>query len=69
MLFRSAGKPLDISKTYRMSINEYNASGGDSYPKITQMAGFVSTDETDSQALKRFFAEHSPVDASEFVPK
>jgi len=64
-----AGKPLDINKTYRMSINEYNASGGDSYPKITQMAGFVSTDETDSQALKRFFAEHSPVDASEFVPK
>jgi 5'-nucleotidase/UDP-sugar diphosphatase len=52
-----------------MSINEYNASGGDSYPKITQMAGFVSTDETDSQALKRFFAEHSPVDASEFIPK
>ncbi len=64
-----AGKPLDINKTYRMSINEYNASGGDSYPKITQMAGFVSTDETDSKALKRFFAEHSPVDASEFVPK
>ena len=64
-----AGKPLDINKTYRMSINEYNASGGDSYPKITHMKGFVSTDETDSQALKRFFAEHNPVDAHEFAPK
>lgn len=64
-----AGKPLDINKTYRMSINEYNASGGDSYPKITHMKGFVSTDETDAQALKRFFAEHSPVDAHEFAPK
>ena len=63
------GKPLDINKTYRMSINEYNASGGDNYPKITKMAGFVSTDETDSQALKRFFTEHSPVDAREFAPK
>ena len=64
-----AGKPLDINKTYRMSINEYNASGGDSYPKITHKKGFVSTDETDAQALKRFFAEHSPVDAHEFAPK
>ena len=64
-----AGKALDINKTYRMSINEYNASGGDSYPKLTQTKGFVSTDETDSQALKRFFAEHSPVDASKFTPK
>ena len=62
-------QPLDKSKTYRMSINSYNASGGDGYPILLKRKGFVSTDETDSQALKRFFTENSPVKASEFTPQ
>lgn len=62
-------EPLDENKVYRMSINDFNASGGDKYPILTHLQGFVSTDETDAQALKRFFAEHSPVNAAEFMPK
>lgn len=62
-------QPLDKSKTYRMSINSYNASGGDGYPILLKRKGFVSTDETDAQALKRFFTENSPVKASEFTPQ
>ncbi|WP_193038800.1 bifunctional UDP-sugar hydrolase/5'-nucleotidase UshA [Pseudoalteromonas nigrifaciens] len=63
------GQALDKSKTYRMSINNFNASGGDGYPALTTAKGFVVTDETDSNALKRFFAEHSPIDAAQFAPK
>jgi 5'-nucleotidase/UDP-sugar diphosphatase len=63
------GKALDKNKTYRMSINSYNASGGDGYPILINHKGFVSTDETDAQALKRFFIENSPVKAIEFAPK
>ncbi|MEH6395920.1 bifunctional UDP-sugar hydrolase/5'-nucleotidase UshA [Pseudoalteromonas sp.] len=62
-------QPLDKSKTYRMSINSYNASGGDGYPILLKRKGFVSTDETDAQALKRFFTENSPVKAIEFTPQ
>jgi 5'-nucleotidase / UDP-sugar diphosphatase len=63
------GEALDDNKTYRMSINSFNAAGGDGYPVLTNRAGFVSTDETDSHALKRFFIEHSPIDAAHYAPK
>lgn len=62
-------KPLDLNTSYRMSINSYNASGGDGYPTLTNRKGFVSTDETDAQALKRFFIENSPVNAAAFAPE
>ncbi|KTD98112.1 bifunctional UDP-sugar hydrolase/5'-nucleotidase UshA [Pseudoalteromonas sp. H71] len=63
------GKPFDKNKTYRMSLNSYNASGGDGYPTINTLKGFVSTDETDAQALKTFISQHSPIKAAEFAPK
>ncbi|MCP4060124.1 MAG: bifunctional UDP-sugar hydrolase/5'-nucleotidase, partial [Pseudoalteromonas sp.] len=63
------GKPLDENKTYRMSLNSYNASGGDGYPAITKLKGFVSTDETDAQALKTFVSQNSPLKAAQFAPK
>ncbi|TMP08159.1 bifunctional UDP-sugar hydrolase/5'-nucleotidase [Pseudoalteromonas sp. S3178] len=63
------GKALDKNKTYRMSLNSYNASGGDGYPAINKLKGFVSTDVTDAQALKTFISENSPIKASEFAPK
>ena len=63
------GKALDMDKTYRMSINSYNASGGDGYPTLTNKSGFVSTDDTDAQALKRFFEENSPLTAADYAPK
>jgi 5'-nucleotidase / UDP-sugar diphosphatase len=62
------GEALDNHKTYRMSINSFNASGGDGYPVLTGLAGFVNTDEIDSHALKRFFTEHSPIDATQYAP-
>lgn len=63
------GQALDLKKNYRMSINSYNASGGDGYPTLTQRKGFVSTDDTDAQALKRFFENNSPVKAADYAPQ
>jgi len=63
------GKPFDKNKTYRMSLNSYNASGGDGYPAINELKGFVSTDETDAQALKTFVSQNSPLKAAQFAPK
>lgn len=62
-------EPFDINRTYRMSINSYNASGGDGYPALINRQGYVSTEDTDAQALKRFFEANSPVKAVEFSPK
>jgi 5'-nucleotidase/UDP-sugar diphosphatase len=63
------GKALDRNQTYRMSINSFNAAGGDGYPTLTGLDGFVMTEETDAQALKRFFVEHSPISAADFSPE
>lgn len=63
------GKPFDKGQTYRMSINSYNAAGGDGYPILEDRAGFVATEETDVLALRRFFVENSPITAAEFNPE
>jgi 5'-nucleotidase/UDP-sugar diphosphatase len=63
------GKAFDKNQTYRMSINSYNAAGGDGYPSLEQRAGFVRTEETDALALRRFFVENSPISAADFEPK
>ena len=63
------GQPLNKNKTYRMSLNSYNASGGDGYPALTNKKGFVSTDETDAQALQDFISKNSPLKTAEFTPK
>ncbi|MBQ4810719.1 bifunctional UDP-sugar hydrolase/5'-nucleotidase [Pseudoalteromonas luteoviolacea] len=54
-------KPFDVNKTYRMSINSYNASGGDGYPVISNYKNYQSTDVTDAQALRIYIEKHSPV--------
>lgn len=63
------GQLLDKNKTYRMSLNSYNASGGDGFPAINKLKGFVSTDETDAQALKHFIEQNSPLNVTQFSPK
>ncbi|WP_440056674.1 bifunctional UDP-sugar hydrolase/5'-nucleotidase UshA (plasmid) [Pseudoalteromonas sp. T1lg65] len=59
-----AGKPLDMNKTYRMSINSYNASGGDTYPSLTSKANFTATDQTDAQVLKAYIEANTPIKVS-----
>ncbi|PCK32674.1 bifunctional UDP-sugar hydrolase/5'-nucleotidase UshA [Pseudoalteromonas piscicida] len=58
-----AGKPLQRDKTYRMSINSYNASGGDGYPKINHLPEYTATDFTDAQVLKDYIQKNSPIRA------
>ncbi|MBD1583066.1 bifunctional UDP-sugar hydrolase/5'-nucleotidase UshA [Pseudoalteromonas sp. S16_S37] len=54
-------KPLDKNANYRMSINSYNAAGGDGYPNLTSLAGFEPTSATDAQVLKEYLKKHSPI--------
>lgn len=59
------GEVLNPSKKYRMSINSYNAAGGDGYPVLLNKAGFKATNLTDADVLKAYFLEHSPIKLSE----
>ncbi|MCF2856069.1 bifunctional UDP-sugar hydrolase/5'-nucleotidase UshA [Pseudoalteromonas sp. SMS1] len=55
------GKPFHKDHTYRMSINSYNASGGDGYPTISEHKNYQVTDLTDAQALRIYIEKHSPI--------
>ncbi|KZN39084.1 bifunctional UDP-sugar hydrolase/5'-nucleotidase UshA [Pseudoalteromonas luteoviolacea] len=59
------GKPFNIDRTYRMSINSYNASGGDGYPAISEYENYQVTDLTDAQALRIYIEKHSPIKVNE----
>jgi len=62
-------KPLDLNRTYRFSLNSYNAAGGDGYPKLNKHPGYVPTNFIDAEVLKEYLIENSPIDANDYSPK
>ncbi|CQR23211.1 bifunctional UDP-sugar hydrolase/5'-nucleotidase periplasmic [Yersinia enterocolitica] len=63
------GKPLEPNKTYRLATLNFNALGGDGYPKIDTLPGYVNTGFIDAEVLKQYIEKHSPLDASQYQPK
>ena len=64
-----SGEPLVEEKTYRMSFNNYSASGGDGYPKMSDHPNYVDTGYMDAEVLKEFIKKNSPIDAADFEPE
>ena len=62
-------KPIDLNRTYRFSLNSYNAAGGDGYPKLNKHPGYVPTNYIDAEVLKEFLIQNSPINANEYSPK
>lgn len=58
---RVAGQALDPNRSYRVSLNSFNAAGGDGYPKLKDHPRFVDTSRTDAEVLVDFFKRHNPV--------
>ncbi|MCW7555188.1 bifunctional UDP-sugar hydrolase/5'-nucleotidase UshA [Endozoicomonas gorgoniicola] len=63
------GKPVQKDKTYRLSINEFSASGGDKWPEIDNNPTFINTGYTDALVLKEYIQKHSPLKQMNFEPK
>lgn len=64
---RIGGKPLDGGKVYRMAINNFQATGGDGYPKVTDNPSFVNTGYVDADLLREFIAAHSPLKIKDYA--
>ena len=62
------GAPLDLAKTYRMTVNNFQAAGGDGYPKLTTHKSYVDTGFVDADVLKAYVTAKSPIKAAEFDP-
>jgi len=65
---RVKGAPLDMGKTYRITVNNFQAAGGDGYPKLVSHPSFVNTGFVDADVLRAFIVAKSPIKAAEFEP-
>lgn len=63
------GEALDRKKRYRFSLPNYNAAGGDGYPKVSGLGSYVDTGFVDAEVLKEYLENNSPLDADAFEPK
>jgi 5'-nucleotidase/UDP-sugar diphosphatase len=61
------GQPIELNKTYRMSINAYNASGGDGYPTLTDHKAYVATNKTDAEVLKHYIEVNTPINIADYA--
>ena len=62
------GNPLDPKRSYRMAVNNFVASGGDGYPKLTTHRSYVDTGFVDADILRNFISTHSPLKAADYAP-
>ena len=65
---RIKGAPLDASRTYRMVINNFQATGGDGYPKLSDHKSHVNTGYVDADVLRAYITAHSPLKAADYQP-
>lgn len=63
------GKPFDPNHSYKVSIPDYCAAGGDGYPLMKNHPTYVNTGFIDAEMLKKFFEENKVIDAVKFDPK
>jgi len=65
---RIKGAPLDATRTYRMVINNFQAAGGDGYPKVSDHKSHVNTGYVDADVLRAYITAHSPLKAADYQP-
>lgn len=63
------GEPIEPAKNYRLATLSFNASGGDGYPQIDKLPGYVNTGFIDAEVLKQFIEQNSPIDVNAYEPK
>lgn len=63
------GQPLAMDAQYRFTVPSFNAAGGDGYPKVTDLPGYLDTGFVDADVLKAYLAEQSPIDVAAYAPQ
>ena len=62
------GAPIQTQATYRMAVYNFQAVGGDGYPKLTGHPSYQNTGFVDADVLKAFITKHSPLKSIDFDP-
>lgn len=65
---RIAGQPIHPKQSYRLSVTNFTAAGGDAYPVLIKHAGYVDTGFVDGDVLRSYIAAHSPLKVADYEP-
>jgi 5'-nucleotidase/UDP-sugar diphosphatase len=65
---RIQGANVDPAKTYRMAVNNFQAVGGDGYPKLIAHKNYVDSGFVDADVLRGYITSRSPLKAADFAP-
>ena len=63
-----AGSLIALEKRYKLVLESYIASGGDSYPKMTDHPSFVDTGYIDADVVKAYIEKHTPLKVADYAP-
>lgn len=61
------GQPLDLNKTYKLSVLTFLAEGGDRYPKISNKPSYVDTGYIDARAFADYITKLGEIDVSKIT--
>lgn len=61
------GAAIDPAQTYRLALNNFQANGGDGYPKLSTHPGFVNTGFVDADVMREYLRKHK-VRVADFAP-
>ncbi|MCX7276591.1 MAG: bifunctional UDP-sugar hydrolase/5'-nucleotidase UshA [Burkholderiales bacterium] len=65
---RIQGAAVDPAKTYRMAVNNFQAVGGDGYPKLIGHKSYSDSGFVDADVLRGYITSRSPLKAADFAP-
>lgn len=63
------GESLQADKVYRLALLNFNATGGDDYPIVSELPSYVNTGFVDAEVLKQYIEKHSPLKVADYEPK
>lgn len=58
------GQPLDLNKTYQLSVLTFLAGGGDRYPAVNKLPSYVDTGYLDARAFADYLKAKGTIDVS-----
>ncbi len=61
------GAAIDPAKTYRLALNNFQANGGDGYPKLSNHPGYINTGFVDADVMREYLSKNG-IKVANFEP-
>lgn len=65
---RIGGQPIDAKRSYRLTITNFTATGGDGYPVMIKHPGYLDSGFVDADVLRSYIAARSPLKVADYEP-